>query len=61
MAVDTPILVEKAENAAVKRHFAKFENGRVCFYDNGRTSWSFSGTTLIEPKYVRLAGGDDEK
>jgi len=61
VAVDTPILVDKAENAVVKRHFEKFKNGRVYFYDNGRTSWSFNGTTSIEPKYVKLAGGDDEK
>lgn len=60
VAVDTPILVDKAENAVVKRHFEKFENGRVYFYDNGRTSWSFNGTTSIEPKYVKLAGGNDE-
>jgi hypothetical protein len=60
VAVDTPILVDKAENAVVKRHFEKFENGRVYFYDNGRTSWSFNGTTSIEPKYVKLAGGSDE-
>mgnify|MGYP000945421211 CR=1 FL=1 len=61
VAVDTPILVDKAENAVVKRHFEKFENGRVYFYDNGRTSWSFNGTTSIEPKYVKLAGGSDER
>lgn len=62
VAVDTPILVEKTLGVVVKRHFAKFENGRVCFFDNGLTSWSCDGDgiTYIAPKYVRLAGGDDE-
>lgn len=60
--VDTPVLVEKALGVVVKRHFAKFENGRVCFFDGGRTSWSSesNGITYIATKYVKLAGGDDE-
>lgn len=60
--VDTPIFVEKTLGVVVKRHFAKFENGRVCFFDCGRTSWSSesNGITYIAPKYVKLAGGDDE-
>lgn len=63
VAVDTPIFVEKTLGVVVKRHFAKFENGRVCFFGGGRTSWSCDGDgiTYIAPKYVRLAGGDDEK
>ena len=46
----------------LKRHFAKFENGRVCFFGGGRTSWSSENNsiTYIAPKYVKLAGGDDE-
>lgn len=61
--VDTPIFVEKTLGVVVKRHFAKFENGRVCFFGGGRTSWSSesNGITYIAPKYVKLAGGDDEK
>lgn len=60
--VDTPVLVEKTLGVVVKRHFAKFENGRVCFFGGGRTSWSSesNGITYIAPKYVKLAGGDDE-
>ena len=60
--VDTPIFVEKTLGVVVKRHFAKFENGRVCFFGGGRTSWSSesNGITYIAPKYVKLAGGDNE-
>ena len=60
--VDTPIFVEKTLGVVVKRHFAKFENGRVCFFGGGRTSWSSesNGITYIAPKYVKLVGGDDE-
>ena len=60
--VDTPIFVEKTSGVVVKRHFAKFENGRVCFFGGGKTSWSSesNGITYIAPKYVKLAGGDDE-
>lgn len=60
--VDTPVLIEKTLGVVVKRHFAKFENGRVCFFGNGRTSWSCEsdGITYIAPKYVKLAGGNDE-
>lgn len=63
VAVDTPIFVEKTLGVVVKRHFAKFENGRVCFFGGGLTSWScaLDGITYIDPKYVSLAGGDDEK
>lgn len=60
VAVDTPILIKKAENVIDKRHFAKFENNRVYFYDNGTTSWSFKGMTCVATKYAMLAGGDDE-
>lgn len=60
--VDTPVLVEKTLGVVVKRHFAKFENGRVCFFGGGRTSWSSEsdGITYIAPKYVKLAGGNNE-
>lgn len=58
--VDTPIFIEKTLGVVVKRHFAKFSGGMVYYFDHGRTSWSEIGETKIMPKYVRLAGGDDE-
>lgn len=59
VAVDTPILVK--QKVELKRHFAKFENGFVYYYDNGRTSWTGGYTVYARPCKVRLAGGDDEK
>lgn len=39
--VDTKILVRVSEhNEWSKRHFAKFENGKVCAWDNGKTSFT---------------------
>lgn len=60
VAVDTPIKIRYNEGVVVNRHFSKFLGGMVYYFDNGRTSWSETGETKIMPKYVRLAGGDDE-
>ena len=41
VAVDTPILVRDNEKERwKKRHFAKYEDGKVYAYCNGATSWS---------------------
>lgn len=41
VAVDTPILVTQSGILRwVKRHFAKYENGRVYAWNHGKTSWS---------------------
>lgn len=61
VAVDTPIKIRYNDGVVVNRHFSKFLGGMVYYFDNGRTSWSETGETKIMPKYVRLAGGDDEK
>ena len=47
--VDTKILVRVSEhNEWNKRHFAKFENGKVCAWDNGKTSF----TSNTKPPYT---------
>lgn len=58
VAVDTPILVNHCENNNwLKRHFAKFENGKVYAWYDGRTSWA--GADMMKAwKYAKLAGGD---
>lgn len=60
VAVDTPIKIERGNGIVVNRHFATFDNGKVCYYQDGRTSWSNVGTKIISSKNVKLAGGDDE-
>ena len=58
--VDTPIKIERGNGVVVNRHFATFDNGKVYYYQGGRTSWSNVGTKSIPSKNVQLAGGDDE-
>ena len=44
--VDTKVLVrDKPYNEWLKRHFAKYEDGKVYVFKNGRTSWSSRGIT----------------
>ena len=56
--VDTPILVREQEGAAwFKRHFAKYEGGKVYVWDNGYTSWTAYNMTSWE--YAKLV--EDQK
>jgi len=49
VAVDTPILVTYSGiHQWVKRHFAKYENGRVYAWNHGTTSWSGQICTVCE-------------
>lgn len=63
--VDTPILVkdyEDTENAMVvwlKRYFAKYEDGLVYTWINGRTSWNEDCTKGW--KYAKLAENEETK
>lgn len=46
VAVDTPILVRySALLEWTKRHFAKYENGKIYAWNDGTTSWSSEGYT----------------
>lgn len=52
--VDTPVLVRGSENSNwAKRYFAKFENGKVYAWCDGRTSWNSNNTNGW--KYAKLA------
>lgn len=56
--VDTPVLVKDRENEEwKKRHFAKYEHGRVYVWNNGSTSWS--ACRMYDYKYAKLP--EDEK
>ena len=60
VAVDTPIHVRDSKNETwYKRHFAKFENGKVYAWNDGKTSWSFTSDN-ISWNYAKLAKEDDE-
>ena len=59
VAVDTPIIIKNPHDP-LKRYFAKYENGYVYFYSSGCTSWNYEEVRMASPKYVELAGGDDE-
>ena len=48
--VDTPILVSQTEDEDEeweRRHFAKYENGKVYVWSDGCTSWSSEGHMVI--------------
>ena len=52
--VDTPILI-KGTFEILKRYFAKYENGYVYFYSDGRTSSNYEEMRKVAPRYVGLA------
>lgn len=55
--VDCGLLLDMTvENSEwLHRHFAKFEDGIVYAWDNGRTSWSLLSDEVIDWKYAKLA------
>lgn len=63
VAVDTPILVRGLGwRECAKRYFAKYENGLVYAWVNGRTSWSAGGKDYATNwKYAKLAESEELK
>lgn len=61
--VDTPILVRESEqNPWLKRHFAKFKNGKVYAWNSGKTSWSIEDKIgMLCWKYAKLAESEKLK
>lgn len=56
--VDTPICVRSSADAMWhRRHFAKYENGKVYAFDCGRTSWSVNNPVCWEQ--AKLATDDE--
>ena len=56
--IDTPILVRDSEAVFwVKRHFARYQNGVVVAFRDGRTSWSSIENCCW--KYAKLATDDE--
>lgn len=59
--VDTPILVRYSEDGDeewLKRHFAKYENGKVYTWFDGCTSWSAEGHMVIW-NHAKLAESEE--
>lgn len=57
--VDTPILVKNNEYEEwLKRHFAKYENGKVYAWNGGSTSWTEN--IMTDWDYAKLAESEEE-
>ena len=57
--IDTPILVRDFEDAKwAKRHFAKYEDGKVYAWSNGVTSWTTEGHGVMW-NYAKLAESEE--
>nr|DAP61550.1 MAG TPA: hypothetical protein [Caudoviricetes sp.] len=52
--VDTRIIVETTYET-LRRYFAKYEEGKVWYFDRGGTSWSMEVIISAKPCDVRLA------
>lgn len=59
--VDTPILVKDIlKSEWIKRYFAKYENGRVYVWKEGKTSWSAVNELDVNSwKYAKLAESEE--
>ena len=60
--VDTPILVRQGKNGRwFERHFAKYENGDVYAWVDGRTSWTaYDNSDVTEWEYAKLAESEEK-
>ena len=61
--VDTPILVKDIlKSEWIKRYFAKYENGRVYAWKEGKTSWSAVNEHNVNSwKYAKLAEREEQE
>lgn len=56
VAVDTPVLVSNDNKEWIKRYFARYEDGNVYGWLNGKTSWTATGEFSIGHwNYAKLA------
>ena len=59
--VDTPVLVKDSDDSEwVRRYFAKYENGAVCVFASGFTSWTAQSLTPKFWLFAKLAEGSEE-
>lgn len=55
VAVDTPILVSNNNAHWHHRYFAKYENGKIYSFYDGKTSWSSNDKFSLSWDYAKLA------
>ena len=61
VAVDTPILVrDYKSNEWERKYFAKYENGKVCAWLGGATSWSADSGDITDWKFAKLAESEEK-
>ena len=61
VAVDTPILVRDSKGSVWRnRYFAKYENGKVCAWLGGATSWSADSGDITDWKFAKLAESEEK-
>lgn len=59
--VDTPILVKMDEPFDWERkHFARYEDGKVCTWFGGATSWTATYDDITPWNYAKLAESEEE-
>ena len=58
--VDAPIIITYNGMKPTKAHFAGYENGKIYFFSNGKTSWTQTAKEYTLKDFVQLAGGEDE-
>ena len=56
--IDTPLLVRDGSGAWKRRYFAKYENGKIYAFAQGRTSFSGSKDCVTSWKIAKLFEGE---
>ena len=59
--VDTPVVALDSDGNGHRRHFAKYEDGVVYTWIDGRTSWTANGSMYCGYNVLRLADVDKEQ
>lgn len=59
--VDTKVIVSNKSFPGLKRYFAKYEDGKVFAFNDGRTSFTADDGDMTSWKFAKLAEVEDEK
>lgn len=61
MAIDTPIMVSNDNVGWYPRHFAKYKDGKIYSFYDGKTSWSSDIEFPLSWNYAKLAEVENEQ